>query len=158
MGHSSLPVRPHTLRLGAFKLRATRGQHRRQTYNPGPLHWISIASSADGTKLVAAAGNYDLHNQPGHIYTSMDAGRAWKSNSLPELSWTAVACSADGCSIVATSWTDFQNGGPIYVYKTTPTSSLEMVQDARRVMLSWAVSSSNFILQQNSDLTTNNWT
>jgi hypothetical protein len=41
--------------------------------------YSSVASSADGTKLVAASW-------PG-IYTSKDSGASWVSNSVPSLFW-----------------------------------------------------------------------
>src|SRR5262249_9555587 len=52
----------------------------------------SIASSADGTRLVAAAG----HEK--QIYTSADSGLTWVSNNIPFLPtfWQCVAMSADG--------------------------------------------------------------
>ena len=56
-----------------------------------------MASSADGTKLVAVnpIGN------GGHIYTSADAGTTWLTNSLSGRDWKAVASSADGSKLVA---------------------------------------------------------
>jgi hypothetical protein len=55
--------------------------------------WSSVASSADGTKLVAAVQN-------GQIYTSTDSGVTWtaRAGSLP---WSSVASSADGTKLVA---------------------------------------------------------
>jgi photosystem II stability/assembly factor-like uncharacterized protein len=54
-----------------------------------------IASSADGTKLVAAGL---LEKQ---IYTSTNSGFSWISNNVPNLEWNAVASSADGNTLVA---------------------------------------------------------
>ena len=36
------------------------------------LNWVSVASSSDGMKFVAADGDYD-----GHVYTSVDSGATW---------------------------------------------------------------------------------
>jgi hypothetical protein len=57
--------------------------------------WLSLASSYDGRKLVAAS--YD----PRFIYTSTDAGITWISNNLPVASWISVASSADGQKLAA---------------------------------------------------------
>src|SRR5205814_872554 len=44
-------------------------------------NWTSVASSADGTKLVAAAGGLD--GPAGAIYLSADGGRNWTASSAP---------------------------------------------------------------------------
>jgi hypothetical protein len=59
--------------------------------------WVSVAASADGTKLVAAADNY-----PGApIYTSTNSGTTWSVTSTPINQWLAVASSADGTRLMA---------------------------------------------------------
>jgi hypothetical protein len=74
--------------------------------------WSSVATSADGTKLVAAglvvAGGWG-------IYTSPDSGATWISNNVLGLQWSSVASSADGTKLVAAADTFFANsGGEIY--------------------------------------------
>ena len=61
----------------------------------GYKQWRRTASSADGTKLVAAAsGSY--------IYTSTDSGETWvQRTSAGTLQWSGLACSADGSVIIA---------------------------------------------------------
>jgi len=55
--------------------------------------WVSVACSADATKLVAAAGS---------IYLSEDSGATWNQASAPSEYWGwSVASSADGTSLVA---------------------------------------------------------
>jgi hypothetical protein len=54
--------------------------------------WWSVASSADGTKLVAADG------ASGQIYTSADSGTNWTPRAI-STNWQAVACSADGTNL-----------------------------------------------------------
>jgi photosystem II stability/assembly factor-like uncharacterized protein len=72
-------------------------------------NWISIASSADGTKL-AAAGNY------GYLYTSTDSGSNWVVSSTttngpePQRPWTSLAVSADGSKLLAVA-----NFSPVFV-------------------------------------------
>src|SRR2546426_9606714 len=55
--------------------------------------WFAIASSADGTRLAAAAGG----ESAGPSYVSFNAGKAWKPGSAIEghLTWGA-ACSDGG--------------------------------------------------------------
>ena len=43
------------------------------TFVAGRATWASIASSADGIKLVAVA-TFDASGNHGHIYTSVDSG------------------------------------------------------------------------------------
>ena len=64
---------------------------------PGVL--ITVASSADGTRLVVG-GQFSLKG----IYTSLDSGVTWVSNSIPTpnpLPWFSVASSADGKKLAA---------------------------------------------------------
>jgi hypothetical protein len=59
------------------------------------LSWNSLASSADGRKLVAAPSN----NQ---IYTSTDSGMNWTARMTDaNRNWFAVASSTDGSKLVA---------------------------------------------------------
>ena len=57
------------------------------------LNWRCVASSSDGTKLVAAPDN-------GNIYTSTDSGATWTPRDSSRL-WYCVASSADGTKLVA---------------------------------------------------------
>ena len=63
--------------------------------------WRSVASSADGSKLVAAAQNEQL-------YTSTDSGLSWVPRESAR-DWRSVASSADGSKLVAA-----ENGGQLY--------------------------------------------
>jgi hypothetical protein len=66
-----------------------------QHTSSGLYHWVSCASSADGTKLVAAAyGN--------NIYVSPNSGSSWSSvSATTNYLWNSVASSADGSKLVA---------------------------------------------------------
>jgi hypothetical protein len=82
---------------------------------PPPISatWSTIASSADGQRLIVAAADYYFppHNYS-PLYTSTNAGISWRSNTLPlEGYWASVASSADGQTLVAAAG----RGGPIYV-------------------------------------------
>jgi len=63
--------------------------------------WFSVASSADGSKLVAVVLG-------GQIYTSTDSGRIWTARDSAR-DWFSVASSADGSKLVAVEY-----GGQIY--------------------------------------------
>lgn len=108
--------------------------------------WGSLAFSADGSKLVAVA-------YPGPIYTSTDLGATWQSNNAPSMLWHSVASSADGSKLVTVAW-----NGPIYTSQSTPVPLLKLTPLVANLGLSWIVPSTNFVAQQNSDLSTTNWT
>ncbi len=63
------------------------------TPRENPRDWKSVASSADGTKLVAVVLN-------GQIYTSDDSGISWLARESNR-GWYSVASSADGTKLVA---------------------------------------------------------
>jgi photosystem II stability/assembly factor-like uncharacterized protein len=63
------------------------------TNAPLSAQWVSVSSSADGAKLIAAEG--------GLIYTSADSGLTWATNNVPSVLWTSVASSGDGRVLVA---------------------------------------------------------
>lgn len=68
--------------------------------------WSAVASSADGTKLVAGAGGYSGGNPTyGRLYTSTDSGVSWTQREN-DRSWRDVASSADGMKLVAAALAD----------------------------------------------------
>lgn len=74
-----------------------------QTNSPNG-EWNCIASSADGSKLLAASF-------AGPIYTSSDSGITWAvATNAPGADWCAVASSADGVKLAALNLGD----SPIY--------------------------------------------
>jgi photosystem II stability/assembly factor-like uncharacterized protein len=66
-----------------------------QTSAPTNFGWSCVASSADGTKLVAVGSD--------SIFTSTDSGTTWISNNVPHKLWNHVATSSDGSKLAATS-------------------------------------------------------
>jgi hypothetical protein len=70
-----------------------------------PAIWSSIAASADGRRMVAAA---DLG-----ILGSQDSGATWTTTAAPSQAWKSVASSADGTRLVAVVGGNF-TAGPIY--------------------------------------------
>ena len=154
---------------------------------PGSHLWSELASSADGTKLVAAARFYGL------IYNSTNSGKDWRTNNVPYADWSSVASSADGLRLVAASrdrgiYTSL-DGGQIWISNSTPATNwtcvassadggklfarakdggiyrfasereptMRIVSASNVVKLSWLLPSRPYSLQQNSDLTGTNW-
>jgi photosystem II stability/assembly factor-like uncharacterized protein len=116
----------------------------------------TIASSADGNKLIAGTS--------GGIYTSTDSGTTWIQETNISGS---IACSADGNKLaVATLPTVVVLPGgritnslsSVYISFSTPTPSINIAPTNGNLALSWLIPSTNFVLQQNFDLTTTNWT
>jgi hypothetical protein len=121
------------------------------TSAPTNFPWSYVASSADGTKLVAVAS--ETPDALGTIYLSTNSGVDWVTTSSSAKTWRAVACSADGAKVVAVS---YANG--IYTLQTTPEPLLRLRSAKANAVLSWIIPSMDFNLQENSDLTTTNWT
>lgn len=97
------------------------------TNAPSPKNgWLSVACSADGTKLVACASE-------GGIYTSTDSGTTWVSNAAPSKYWRSVASSADGSRLAATTWDGngqvWTNSGTTWSATPAPTASLASYED-----------------------------
>ena len=70
--------------------------------------WYAVASSSDGTKLVAVVGNF------GYIYTSTDSGATWtEQTDSGTRNWYGVASSSDGTKLVAV------DNSPGYIYTST---------------------------------------
>jgi len=73
----------------------------------GLRKWSSVASSANGSNLVATVTG-------GFIYTSSDGGSTWTpQNQLSSLAWTSVASSADGSRLITAY------NGPGYVFTSS---------------------------------------
>lgn len=70
-----------------------------------------MASSADGTKLVAASNGY--------TYASTDSGVTWTQGTTTQ-SWSGVASSEDGTKVVAAAFGILNTGGLNgYLYTST---------------------------------------
>ena len=65
-------------------------------------HWSAIASSADGQRLVVAAGGFNGSTN-GPVFTSSNGGASWSPTSLPVSNWKAVASSSDGHMLAVTA-------------------------------------------------------
>jgi tetratricopeptide (TPR) repeat protein len=83
------------------------------TRTPAPaMHWTSIASSADGTRLIAAAEGEQVGPiRGGPIYISTNSGVTWKVTDTPQGNqWVSVASSTNGQTLVAVSGAVFGSG------------------------------------------------
>ena len=69
--------------------------------------WQCVASSADGTKLVAGISG-------GTIYRSTDSGTNWQATTAPVADWNCIACSSDGSKLAAG-----QTGSNAVIYLST---------------------------------------
>ena len=65
-------------------------------------NWDSIASSSDGSKLIASIYN-------GGVYASTDFGATWTETNVTVGTWRSVTCSSDGGKLFAALY-----GGGIY--------------------------------------------
>jgi hypothetical protein len=88
--------------------------------------WNCVASSADGTRLVAACGGIFPANAGG-IFISTDSGATWTSNSISadfpagdSPDWICVASSADGATLMGMRGLRFYNASNVpRVYAST---------------------------------------
>jgi hypothetical protein len=112
-------------------------------------YWGFVTSSADGKTIVAVRNI----GQPGMICLSTDYGATWSINS-PVLTWSAVAASADGGKLAAaaTSSSSDATEEPVYVSQSTVSPMMFLRPCSRGLKLSWLVPSTNFVLQQSTDL------
>jgi hypothetical protein len=108
-------------------------------------NWTSVACSADGSHLIAAATS-------GEIYHSADAGLTWESLNAPKRAWSGIAASADGTRLVAAA-----NGGGIYIWQRPVTPVLDVIPQGDVLRLSWIIPSADCTLQENCSLATTNW-
>ena len=124
------------------------------TQTTAPItNWTTVACSADAKTIIAAGGG---QTSVGHLFLSTDAGATWKQTNILFTHWSSVAVSADGGKMVAA---DFN--GHIYALDLTPftlSPAISLKVTASNAIISWLVTSMNFILQQNTNLTTPIWT
>lgn len=137
---------------------------------PGITSWTGIACSADGNKLVAVAPNVG-------IFISTNSGVTWTQDPYPFVidpwggqhfgSQLSIASSADGAKLVLIPGEVFQTfdnttyatvySDVIWISCSTPSPQVNIAPSGGNCILSWTVPSTNFVLQQNLDLTTAGW-
>jgi photosystem II stability/assembly factor-like uncharacterized protein len=98
--------------------------------NPSTFNWSAIASSADGTRLVATIYS-------GNIYTSTNSGANWllhNSNPINSLlAWSSVASSADGTRLVATVGSSPFGAGSGYIYTSSDSGASWVLRNSSPV-------------------------
>jgi hypothetical protein len=144
------------------------------------IAWGGVASSADGTRLVAAA-------RPGPVFLSTNSGVAWfVTTNAPSTNWYAVASSADGTRLIAAAyggslylstdagvtWSTKNSpvanwytvaasadgsllggaayGGPLYLYQKPRPPLLSIAGSGRGVVISWPAAATTFTNLQSS--------
>jgi hypothetical protein len=128
-----------------------------RTSAPQTNSWASVVSSGDGTKLMAVTGSGLLG-----VYFSSDSGTNWSLSNTPNGDSGPIACSADGTQFAMVPY----ESGLIDILHfplpppppTTVMPLLGMTSSSNQRVVSWLVPSTSFVLQQNLDLTTTNWT
>jgi photosystem II stability/assembly factor-like uncharacterized protein len=108
--------------IAFFMVVATCAPARDWTQTTAPTtNWSSIASSADGSKLIATVRGAFSDNVP--IYITTNAGVTWQQSTAPLTNdyWSSVASSADGGKLAASSSTGVYtstNFGADWAYQT----------------------------------------
>ncbi len=118
------------------------------SWTPVSIPGFAAASSADGSKLIVVASSSPNNT----IYTSTNFGINWASTNIANASYLmSVASSADGNELLVGA-----NYG-IWMYQDIPSPQLNLTFSNNYLAFSWLTPSTNFVLQQNLDLTTTNW-
>jgi len=107
---------------GGIYLSSNFGTNWSPANTPTNLAWFAVASSYDGTRLIAAAGD--------GIYVSIDSGTTWGPVGGPT-SALGIACSADGTRIVAAAGASGMfvsfDGGTTWSAAALPVQTLKAV-------------------------------
>ena len=107
-----------------------------QNINLNSYGWQSIASSADGFKMVAAGSS-----NPNGVYTSVDSGKTWNQQSGSPVNLLALSSSADGTQLVGIGTGGYiwhsTNSGTTWqsVYTTTGLQAISSSADGSRLAL-----------------------
>jgi photosystem II stability/assembly factor-like uncharacterized protein len=110
------------------------------------LNLQSVACSTDGNNIVA------IGQSSSAIYVSTNQGVTWVTNNVPSKVWYCVCSSADGKRLVAGT-ADYGNSG-LFNSLLNPNPLLQVAK-TDGYQISWTIPSTNFVLQQSSDLS--NW-
>ena len=123
--------------------------------NAPSANWKSVASSSDGSKLVAVING-------GRIYTSTDSGVNWTvQTNAPSAYWYSVASSSDGVKLVAVIYpgqiyTSTDSGVTWWAPNSPPSSfiglqytalELQFIGNGEFLPVSWSGASSGLLFQ-----------
>jgi hypothetical protein len=109
--------------------------------------WGFVASSADGSRLVARDTTW------GRISVSADAGASWAWVNAPALPWTALALSADGSTMLAA----FDGGIYVTPLQISSLPALTITRSGGNTFICWPMNATGFGLQRSSALGSPNW-
>lgn len=137
--------------LGGFKIAQNAGQTINGFYygtvgstwtqRESARNWVSIASSAEGDKLVAAVNG-------GQLYTSTDSGVSWTPRET-DRAWISVSSSADGQNLLAATFPGqlytSTDGGATWTPRETSRSWYRTASSADGQKLAAVVIASGFI-------------
>ena len=112
------------------------------TSQPTNMYLARFCASADGSKLTAMGY--------ASIFHSADFGNTWSSNGLPQLNakWTGMTCSADGNKLALVGG----YSADIFLAWWPPRPQVNLGLKGNKLTFSWLVPSTNFVVQQSSDL------
>jgi hypothetical protein len=88
-----------------------------------------------------------LANGTWYVFNSTNTGTTWTSNGVYSVYYSG-AISADGNKLA----TGNNGDGRIYTAYTTPAPQLSLMPAPTNIAVSWLIPSTNFALQQSSDL------
>jgi photosystem II stability/assembly factor-like uncharacterized protein len=122
-----------------------------ETDNRSSQAW-QIAASVDGTRMMACPYINDSYTP--RLYVSSDSGFTWTTAMNGQFG--PLACSQDGTRLVA-----FTNGpatanNAIFIGFWPPSLTTSVTNG--NLVISWPAPSAGFVLQQNNDAATTNWT
>ena len=132
---------------------------------PGDTAWTGIACSADGSKLFGVAYRVG-------VFVSTNSGISWALdanqfiaqfyNENPIGNQASIIASADGAKLVLFPGMIFDKyffvpNDVIWLSYSTPAPRPTLSTFNTNLALSWIEPATNFVLQQNLDLTTTNW-
>lgn len=117
-------------------------------------YWTYVASSADGQTLMAASGaEVAIASTPGPLFISTNSGASWTTNTSEN--WAGAACSADGGALFAVAASDTNldgNSGAVYKSQSIQRPLLNVAPVGSESLLSWLISSTDFVPEQSADL------
>lgn len=127
------------------------------TFTNLPQRLVSLASSADGMRLMGLFG-FPVYPSTPRLCVSVDGGITWTTTG-PFVNWQSLASSADGYQLVALASPAplTGTGSGVYISKSVPQPVLNINPTVTGSSLAWTIPSINLELQKTSDLGAGNW-
>jgi len=109
------------------------------TWQTNQIGGMNIVCSADGTHWLIVGAQ---------IFTSTNSGITWQTNLDTAPLWSAASMSADGSEVAL-----LEGGAGTWLGRETPSPRLQLRNQGSTLELSWLLSSTNFVLQETTDVT-----